>query len=625
MSACLTPEAKWCSFDLICPAGMACDDVHGRCVLPAQLSACEGLQDNAPCSFLGAPEQFYCRDGVCLPASNCGNGTVDTDFGEGCDDGNQDNTDACPDGLGGTCQSATCGDGFVWSTDGGFEACDDGNAVDCDGCKSDCTRPDNICGDGVVECGEGCDDGNQDNTDACPDGPMGSCRLATCGDGFIWSSDGGLEVCDDGNQDTTDSCPSGPLGNCQWARCGDGYVWADQEGCDDGNQSNPDACPDGPGGSCQQASCGDGFVWIGQEHCDDGNSIGADGCSADCLSDETCGNGIVDSGLGEVCDDSNTTSGDGCHADCLSDETCGNGFLDTVTGESCDDGADNSNAADADCRLDCQPHHYGDDVVDMGSGEECDDENHEPFDGCSSSCLLVSEHLLISEICVSPNVGEFVEVYNPTANAVALDDVYLSDDWSYYLVTIGDSIWGISDFRVHFPIGATIAAGGFVVVSIGSASDFFTAYGFYPDYDMDPADANAPCMLEAVTGDIGLNPALSNAGEMVVLFNWDGSSDLVQDLDYVIWGNTSYAYDKTGVTIGASTYLADTAASSQDYLVAPGSGISLHRCDAGEGTETSIVGNGITGHDESSENLSTTFRVTSPSPGATPPVGLCAP
>src|ERR1041385_4012846 len=70
--------------------------------------------------------------------------------------------------------------------------------------------------------------------------------------------------------------------------------------------------------------------------CDDGNTVGGDGCSADCTSDETCGNGLMDPG--EQCDDGNTIACDGCSADCTSDETCGNGVLDEGKGETCDDG-----------------------------------------------------------------------------------------------------------------------------------------------------------------------------------------------------------------------------------------------------------------------------------------------
>ena len=41
-----------------------------------------------------------------------------------------------------------------------------------------------------------------------------------------------------------------------------------------------------------------------------------DGCSADCRSDEICGNGVLDGVTGEACDDGNLAGGDGCDAGC---------------------------------------------------------------------------------------------------------------------------------------------------------------------------------------------------------------------------------------------------------------------------------------------------------------------
>jgi len=81
--------------------------------------------------------------------------------------------------------------------------------------------------------------------------------------------------------------------------------------------------------------CGNG-IKDPNEVCDDGNTVNGDGCSADCRSNETCGNGVVDVIKGEVCDDGNTNSGDGCSADCKSHEKCGNGIQDK--NEVCDDG-----------------------------------------------------------------------------------------------------------------------------------------------------------------------------------------------------------------------------------------------------------------------------------------------
>jgi len=62
--------------------------------------------------------------------------------------------------------------------------------------------------------------------------------------------------------------------------------------------------------------CGDRIVQE-PEVCDDGNTADGDGCSATCTSDETCGNNVVDSTVGEACDDGNTLDGDGCSSACL--------------------------------------------------------------------------------------------------------------------------------------------------------------------------------------------------------------------------------------------------------------------------------------------------------------------
>ena len=77
-------------------------------------------------------------------------------------------------------------------------------------------------------------------------------------------------------------------------------------------------------GVCLPVACGNGRVDgpdpnepgdIG-EVCDDGNQISGDGCSANCQSDETCGNGVVDPVKGELCDDGNHLQHDGCDSRC---------------------------------------------------------------------------------------------------------------------------------------------------------------------------------------------------------------------------------------------------------------------------------------------------------------------
>ena len=224
--------------------------------------------------------------------------------------------------------------------------------------------------------------------------------------------------------------------------------------------------------------------------------------------------------------------------------------------------------------------------------------------------------LLISEIVVTPTAEEFVEIHNPNAITIELENFYIADYPGYYAVTIGENPPGSSDFRVRFPAGASISAGGYIVVSLESATGFHDTWGFYPDFDLDDADVNAPAM----TGEAGASAGLTNSDEMLVLFIWNSPSNLVGDSDYLLYGTTDNAMDKTGVMVGGSTYANETAAGSQDPATAPPSESSLARCNFDEGLETFIGGNGMTGHDETSENLSTTFQVVSPPTPGAPPV-----
>ncbi|MFP6625707.1 MAG: hypothetical protein VCA74_01405, partial [Deltaproteobacteria bacterium] len=104
----------------------------------------------------------------------CGDGLLEGE--EQCDDGDVDNGDVCPDdmGTGGLCQTATCGDGHLWT---GAEQCDDGVAnsdTAADACRSSCVLP--RCGDDVIDSGEECDTGN-DNSDTAADACRDDCVL----------------------------------------------------------------------------------------------------------------------------------------------------------------------------------------------------------------------------------------------------------------------------------------------------------------------------------------------------------------------------------------------------------------------------------------------------------------
>tara|TARA_Y100000310_G_scaffold336654_1_gene421781 strand:- start:8452 stop:9279 length:828 start_codon:yes stop_codon:yes gene_type:complete len=130
--------------------------------------------------------------------------------------------------------------------------------------------------------------------------------------------------------------------------------------------------------------CGNGTLEISEE-CDDSNRRDNDGCNSTCLLEiGICGDGIVQSLLGEQCENATHDSSlpyqcSKCHFLSLS---CGDGTKDP--GEECDDGNQNSTSPDAHCRPNCSVSRCGDSVLD--STEICDDGNRLSGDGCDRFC-----------------------------------------------------------------------------------------------------------------------------------------------------------------------------------------------------------------------------------------------
>ncbi len=89
-------------------------------------------------------------------------------------------------------------------------------------------------------------------------------------------------------------------------------------------------------------------------------------------------------------------------------------------------------------------------------------------------------------------------------------------------------------------------------MSINGSDAFSATYGSLPTYELfeDGGSPDAvPDMRDALGDSISTGAGLTNGGEPAILYRWDGMSDLVTDLDYVLWGNRTYAVDKTGVSI----------------------------------------------------------------------------
>ncbi len=232
-------------------------------------------------------------------------------------------------------------------------------------------------------------------------------------------------------------------------------------------------------------------------------------------------------------------------------------------------------------------------------------------------------HLVFSEIGVAPAGGEMIEIWNPTPATVSLAGYYVSDNSLYHRIAAGMPFnpplaTAGTDFLVTFPPDASIGAGQVVVIATDPS--FVTQWSRCPDFILAAADlacaggGTARAMSVPTNGARGAMAGLSNSREMVVLFRWNGTETTVHDVDYVTWGATFDAetrIDKTGV----AGYAADTSAAAQQPAAAPMAGETIERC-GGEIGETATGGNGVSGHDETSERLDTAFRVqTAPTPG----------
>lgn len=227
--------------------------------------------------------------------------------------------------------------------------------------------------------------------------------------------------------------------------------------------------------------------------------------------------------------------------------------------------------------------------------------------------------LLLTEIVLAPSTGEFIEIANPGSTSIDLGNYYLSDSGSYFRLPAGSPTVDSTDFLVKFPAGAQVPAHGVITVALDTAANFTTAYSSAPTYSL------ATMTQVAVNG----VPSLTNAGELVVLFTWDGASDTVRDVDMVLAGVPTAGnglVDKSGVAIDgpdsdatATPYKPD-AHTLAAQATTPGSGKSTKRLAQEGSYQTGSAGNGVTGEDETSENTAQTWDTTYslPTPGAVP-------
>lgn len=227
--------------------------------------------------------------------------------------------------------------------------------------------------------------------------------------------------------------------------------------------------------------------------------------------------------------------------------------------------------------------------------------------------------VMITEISLAPAAGEFIEIANPSGQAIDLSSYYLSDSGNYFRLPAGASV-DSSDFIVRFPAGASIPAGAAITIAFDTAASFQATFGVAPTFSI----ASGTMTTVVASG----TPTLTNSGELVVLFQWDGQGDLVRDVDLVLAGVPSAAnglVDKSAQAIDgpdadsiATAYGTD-ARTMPPQAAAPGAGLSTKRIAREDGFE-STGANGLAGDDETSENTAMTWDATftAPTPNALP-------
>ena len=139
-----------------------------------------------------------------------------------------------------------------------------------------------------------------------------------------------------------------------------------------------------------------------------------------------------------------------------------------------------------------------------------------------------ADHILITELLYDPagaDDKEFVELANPTANSVNLDN------WS-----LGDAV-ALDDFEDvrRFPPGTSLPPGEALVVAV-AAAPFADAFGFAPDFEMLESDPRVPNLLDdAAWGDPAAHFQLGNEGDEVLLRDAAG-----RIVDVVPYGNGGF-------------------------------------------------------------------------------------
>ena len=100
-----------------------------------------------------------------------------------------------------------------------------------------------------------------------------------------------------------------------------------------------------------------------------------------------------------------------------------------------------------------------------------------------------ADHIIFTEVVLTPSDGEYVRISNPTDEAIDLSNYYLTDatDASsnryYYNLTTGENFWSGSslDFIGRFPTDFILESGASINISLRSNDKYISTYGQAPD------------------------------------------------------------------------------------------------------------------------------------------------
>ena len=290
----------------------------------------------------------------------------------------------------------------------------------------------------------------------------------------------------------------------------------------------------------------------------------------------------------------NCTAGIDCYDDCINDcRVCGR----------------SATAPNYDCDRNC--------ILEVDACGVCGGDSTDSYEcdyGIEAECELPYNTLYLSKnneiwINTEPAVNFKSLNFNVDGSILINNDFYYNSENDF---VFEKEFWSqnLNDFFIQFPENSTILPGDSLVISMQMNSVFSNYYYYEPDYNIHELTTKG---TNFIVGDniVDYLEDSGNNGESLILFYWDGESNIIKDVDYFLWGSRSFAIDKTNL----DNYLPDQPADFQSYLDNVINHYSYNRIIESnnyccyETGETDNGGNGLTDHDETSENFENTWTV----------------